>query len=94
MPSGTQVDFVGDIPRAPFSDIANTRQSNAEEKAMLALELHSLLLKCPQAVANGGIKAVQRWREEHAECKKVAASQRSSVHQLRSAIAKMGAWFQ
>ena len=85
-----QVDWVGSaaLPK-PFRDIRNQRDSVAEEKARLSLELHDLLARVPMVAKNGSVNAVREWKATHTECKKVVESSRSSVHELRSAINRM-----
>lgn len=83
-------DLFGAEPqRAQFKDIRNTLDSVAEEKAVLALELGSLINKPPKAVINGSVQVTRAWREAREKAAKVAKSSRSSVNDLRSAISSM-----
>ncbi len=86
-----QTDWVG-APAAesrPFKDIRNTKETVAEEKARLCMELGQLLKKPPAKVVNGSIQSVRQWQAARAAACKVAGSPRSSVHELRSAITRM-----
>jgi hypothetical protein len=69
-----------------FKDIRNWRPSVAEDKAELALILGRLLTRVPTSILAGSVQAVRQWKEERDKAQKVAASSRSSVQQLRSAI--------
>lgn len=88
----TQTDWVGGgINRAPkpFKDIRNTRESVAQEKARLCLELGALIKHPPPAVINGSVQIVREWTAARAAAAKVAASSRSSGQELRTAINNM-----
>jgi hypothetical protein len=90
----TQFDFVGAIPAAPFKDIGNTRDSTAQEKARLCLELGKLIRSIPPRIKTGGsVNDVRVWKDDHAKCTKVASSPRASTQELRSAISRMQKWF-
>jgi hypothetical protein len=83
----SQVDIFGETPPVrPFKDIRNWRSSVAEDKAELALVLGHLLNKVPPSVRDGSVQVVREWREAREKGAKVAASTRSSVQDLRSAI--------
>jgi hypothetical protein len=76
-------------PRAPFRDIRKQRDSVAERKAELCLELGALIRTIPPRVRDGSIQLVRRWRLEAEKAAKVAANRRSSVEDLTRAIATM-----
>lgn len=76
-------------PKEPFKDIRNTRDSVAEEKARLCLELGSLVTKCPASVSQGSIQKTRAWMENLKKAKKVLGSTRSTVPELKSAIQQM-----
>lgn len=88
----TQTDWVGggvsSAPK-PFKDIRNTRESLAEEKARLCLELGGLIKRAPPKVVNGSVQTVREWQQARAAAAKVAASSRSSGQELRTAINNM-----
>jgi hypothetical protein len=86
-----QADWVGAPTAAvkPFKDIRNTRESVAEEKARLVMELGWLFRSPPPSVVNGSIQKVRQWTAAREAARKVAASARSSAHDLRSAITSM-----
>lgn len=87
-----QSDWVGggiSISQKPFKDIRNTKSSIAEEKAMLLLDLGSLLKSPPDKVINGGVKITREWVAARAAAAKVAGSSRSSSQELRTAINNM-----
>ena len=85
-----QLDWVGEPQRKPFKDIRNTRESSAEEKARLALELGSMCNTCPAAIKNGGtINQVREWKRDREAAMKVAGNKRASIHDLTAAINSM-----
>ena len=86
-----QTDWVGapEVAAKPFRDIRNTRESVAEEKARLAMELGLLLKKPPACVINGSVQIVRSWTAAREAARKVAGSARSSTHDLRSSINAM-----
>jgi hypothetical protein len=87
-----QSDWVGGSfsPQAkPFKDVRNTRESVAEEKARLCLELGALIKRPPASVVNGSVQSVREWQAARAAAAKVAGSSRSSGQELRTAIGNM-----
>lgn len=85
-----QLDWIGEKKQKAFKDIRNTRDSVAEEKARLALQLGELCNKCPERLKSGGsVQDVRTWKLAREEAMKVAGNRRASVHELTSAINKM-----
>lgn len=76
-------------PRPVFKDIRNQRDSVAETKATLCLQLAELCRKAPASICSGDIKTVREWRMHLEKSRKVLASSRSSVAELTSAVAQM-----
>lgn len=92
----SQLDFVGAPEQAPspFRDIGNTRDSTAQEKARLCLELGRLIRAIPPQIKSGGsVNDVGAWKDDLAKSTKVAGSARASTQELRSAISRMQKWF-
>lgn len=87
----SQLDWVGGVQeqRKPFRDIPNTRQTIAEQKAELALELGRLCSLVPHSVSNGSINRTQEWLSARAAAAKTAGNKRSSVQALTAAISNM-----
>jgi hypothetical protein len=86
-----QLDWVGEPQRKPFKDIRNTRETSAEEKARLALQLGVMCNTCPPSIKSGGsVNDVRNWKHARAEAMKVAGNKRASVHELTAAINSMG----
>lgn len=86
-----QHDWIGgpQTDEKPFKDIRNQRSTVAEEKARLCLELGVLINRVPQSVRNGSVNITRQWRADRDKAAKVAASSRSSVQELNSAINSM-----
>lgn len=85
----SQLDFVGglpDAPQKPFRDLPPMRDSVAEEKAVLLLELGRLINTCPASVRNGSVQTVRTWRVERDKAAKVAGNKRSSRQEISSAL--------
>lgn len=61
----------------------------AEDKARLCLELGALINKVPASIRNGSVNITRQWRDDREKAAKVAASSRSSVQELHSAINSM-----
>jgi hypothetical protein len=80
---------VPELPRQPFVDIPNTRESVAEEKARLCLELHELCKKPPKSLNSSSVNRVREWRSAHKLALKVLASKQSSRTELLTAINSM-----
>lgn len=76
----------------PFTDIRNQRQSTAEQKATLCLQLRTLCTHPPRSVIDGGIGAVRAWKAVMGDCWKVLNKTTSTVPQLESAINRMMAF--
>lgn len=88
-----QLDWVGEPQRKPFKDIRNTRESSAEEKARLALELGEMCNKCPASIKNGGsVNEVRNWKHAREYAMKVAGNKRASINDLTAAINSMKRW--
>jgi hypothetical protein len=89
-----QIDWVneGQEPRKPFKDIRNQRDSVAEEKARLLLELGELINKAPPKLMTGGtVKEVREWKAAREAAAKVAGNRRSSVMEIGYQIKNMRA---
>jgi hypothetical protein len=85
-----QIDWIGAPQRKPFKDINNTRESTAQEKARLALELGNICNTCPASIKSGGsINDVRNWKHARESAMKVAGNARSSVNELTAAINSM-----
>ena len=83
-------DLFGFAPTRPlFKDIANQRDSIAEEKARLCLALGVLCRTVPDAIKNADIKETRRWVADLERAKKTLSNKRSSVNQLTSAVNQM-----
>lgn len=83
-------DLFGHVPVAPeFRDIRNTRESVAEEKARLCLELNALCKTPPRSLGSASINRVREWRAAHKSALRALASKDSSRAQLASAINTM-----
>ena len=68
-----QSDWVGGAEQATprvFKDMRNTRESVAEEKARLYLELGSLIKAPPSRVINGSVQIVREWQAARAAAAK------------------------
>lgn len=74
------------LAQKPFKDVRPTRPSCAEEKAVLLLELGSMLRVVPVSVRNGSVNYTRAWKTVRNEAAKVAAAARSSTQQIRTAI--------
>jgi hypothetical protein len=62
------IDLFGQVPEsplAPFVDIRNQRESVAEEKARLCLELGALCKTPPRSLNSASINRVREWRAAH-----------------------------
>ncbi len=84
----SQFDWVGGPqPKPPpFRDIRNTRPTVAEEKAILAKQLGELSRKAPPNCLDWSVQRTREFRDACDKARKVAGAQRSSVHELRSAL--------
>jgi hypothetical protein len=77
------IDLFGQVPqppRTPFVDIRNQRESVAEEKARLCLELGALCKTPPRSLSSASINRVREWRAAHKGALKVLGSKQSSPH--------------
>lgn len=79
-------------PTKPFKDIRNQRDSVAEQKAELCLQLKRLVNTVPDSVRSGSIQNTRAWMARQEKAKKVLASSRSSVAELTDQIAQMRAY--
>ena len=85
--------FTAEEPvKSEFKDIANQRESVAEEKARLCNELNLLLRRTPNPARISTIQQVRQYKAQHKEALKACQSQRSSRQELMSAINTMRAW--
>jgi hypothetical protein len=89
-----QEDWVGAPAKdaRPFKGPNFIRPTVAEEKALLVLKLGKLINIAPASVRDGSVQVVREWRDARQKAAKVAASQRSSVQELQSAINSMQRW--
>lgn len=86
-------DLFGFVEERPaFIDIRNTRESVAEEKARLCLELNALVKVPPRSLGAASIQTVRLWRLELKSAQKVLASKDSSRQALQSAINSLKAF--
>lgn len=76
-------------PAAPFKDIRNQRESVAEEKARLSLELNKLLKTPPRSLNGASVNRVREFFAEHARALKTLRSKDSSRNELQAAINAM-----
>lgn len=80
-------DLFGYAPEAPaFVDIRNQRESVAEEKARLCMELNALCKTPPRSLNSASINTVRAWRVTHKAASSVLARKDSSRTELQSAI--------
>ena len=83
-------DLFGHVQeRAPFVDIKNQRESVAEEKARLVMELNELCRTPPRSLGAASIQTVRAWRMEWKSARRVLGSKTSSRQELQSAITSM-----
>lgn len=83
-------DLFGHTAPAPaFVDIRNQRESVAEEKARLCMELNALCKTPPRSLNSASINVVRAWRATHKQACKALASKDSSRADLQSAINSM-----
>lgn len=83
-------DLFGFEPaKAAFRDIRNQRDSVAEEKARLCLELNKLCNKVPERIRNADIRLTREWVSALERARKVLGSKRSSVAELKSELENM-----
>ena len=73
-------------PVASFKDIRNQRESVAEEKARLCLELNALIKRAPQFLSTASIQTVRAWQITHKAARKTFSSKGSSRAELLRAI--------
>lgn len=86
-------DLFGFVAERPaFVDIRNTRESVAEEKARLCLELNALCKAPPRSLGAASIQTVRAWRLELKNAQKTLAAKDSSRQALQSAINSMKAF--
>jgi hypothetical protein len=85
-----QFDFVIEAEDLPFKDIHPQRDSVAEEKAVLCKLSGELCRKPPPEIINGSVGATRDWLKRAKDAMKVVANKRSSVHELTSALSRMG----
>jgi hypothetical protein len=86
-------DLFGHVAeRAPFVDIRNQRESVAEEKARLAMELNTLCKRPPQFLSTASIQTVRQWREAHKVAMSTLKSKASSRGELLKAIDSLRSW--
>lgn len=84
-------DLFGSVETPPrvFKDIRNQRESVAEEKARLSLELHELLKRTPRFLSTASVQQVRQWKHAHTQAKKIAGAKESSRTELQTAINSM-----
>jgi len=83
-------DLFGHVAEWPaFIDIRNQRESVAEEKARLCMELNALCKTPPKSLNSASINTVRAWRATHKAACRVLASKDSSRADLQSAINSM-----
>ncbi len=75
-----------DVIERPFKDIRNQRETVAEEKARLALELNKLCKVPPKSLGSASINQVRRFMADHANCMKTLKSKTASRNELQAAI--------
>lgn len=84
------VDLFGYTPpRAAFVDIRNTRDSVAEEKATLCMQLGELCRKVPPGICNASVEKTRAYMHTRARAMKVLSAKRSSRTELSEAIKNM-----
>lgn len=76
-------------PVAPFKDIRPQRNSVAEEKARLCLELGRLCQQVPEWVRGADVRRTRDWLAAVDRAKKVLGNKRSSTHVLGHAVRDM-----
>lgn len=76
----------------PFKDIRNQRESVAEEKARLVMELNALCKRPPQFLSTATIQTVRKWRIAHKAAQKILNGKDSSRAQLSTAIQSLKDW--
>lgn len=76
-------------PSKPFKDIRNQRDSTAEKKAALKLELGRLIDRVPPSVRDGSVQAVCHWQLTRDAAAKVAKNSRASINDIERAINSM-----
>ncbi len=76
-------------PSPAFVDIRNQRESVAEEKARLCMELNALCKTPPRSLNSASINQVRAWRATHKQACKALSSKDSSRTDLQSAINSM-----
>jgi hypothetical protein len=88
----TQPDFFGGGEvEAPFRDIGNTRDSTAEQKAMLVLRINRAAASVPPKVLNGSIQATRTWVLHRAAGAEAGGRQESLGGRFCSALEQPGA---
>lgn len=84
-------DLFGAVETPPaFIDIRNTRESVAQEKARLCMELNALLKKSPRASAIATVQTARQFKAAHKAALKALQAKDSSRTQLQAAINSMG----
>lgn len=84
------IDLFGHAaPVKPFRDIRNQRDSVAEEKAVLCMQLRELVTKAPPKVLSGSIQLTRQWVAAQAKAMKVLGSSRSTVPDLQTQVNTM-----
>ena len=81
--------FGYESPRALFIDIRPQRDSVADEKAQLVLQLNGLVKRVPSAINGASVNRVRAWKLERESALKVLSSKRSSRTELQRAINMM-----
>jgi hypothetical protein len=79
-------------PVEPFTDIRNQRESVAEEKARLCLELNAMCKKAPRFLSTASIQTVRGWAATHKQAMKTLGNKQASRAELTTAIESMRAW--
>lgn len=80
-------DLFGHIEeQQPFVDIRNQRESVAEEKARLCMELNVMCKRAPRFLSDASVQTVRAWQYAHKSAMKTLACKDSSRQQLSTAI--------
>jgi hypothetical protein len=89
-----QIDWVGGgVAPKLFRDIRNQRESVADQKARLCLQIGALCAQIPEEIKRGGtVQRVREWKAVRDACMKVAGSHRSSVPILEHALRWITNW--
>jgi hypothetical protein len=80
-------DLFGYTPEPePFTDIRNQRDSVAEEKAVLCMQLSELCRKVPPSICSASAEKTRAFMHARERAKKVLMGKRSSRTELAEAI--------